>query len=212
MSLRTKILVLVVLTALMVSAVTVWRTWWLIRHQTARLSAVQADLALEFDKAIRHYVGRTLRPVVGTMVPDDRFVPEAMSTSLVARSVFDEVRREFPDYVLKFSSENPRNPINAARPEELEVLRHFREHPDEKKWVGTIHLGGREYLVHCIPRRMEVDCLRCHGRVEDAPAELIERYGDRVNVYSIGDFSMEVCGGPHVEHRRPAGRFYVQLS
>lgn len=27
-----------------------------------------------------------------------------------------------------------------------------------------------------------------------------EKYGDRVKVYTIGDFSKEVCGGPHVTH------------
>ena len=37
-----------------------------------------------------------------------------------------------------------------------------------------------------------------------------ERYGDRVNVYSIGDFSMEVCGGPHVERTGQLGHFRIQ--
>jgi alanyl-tRNA synthetase len=26
-----------------------------------------------------------------------------------------------------------------------------------------------------------------------------EKYGDKVKVYSIGSYSKEVCGGPHVE-------------
>ncbi|MGQ9684041.1 MAG: alanine--tRNA ligase [Anaerolineae bacterium] len=37
-----------------------------------------------------------------------------------------------------------------------------------------------------------------------------ERYGDRVNVYSIGDFSMEVCGGPHVQRTGQLGHFKIQ--
>ena len=28
--------------------------------------------------------------------------------------------------------------------------------------------------------------------------EFKEKYPEKVNVYSVGDFSMEVCGGPHV--------------
>jgi alanyl-tRNA synthetase len=36
-----------------------------------------------------------------------------------------------------------------------------------------------------------------------------ERYGDQVKVYAIGDFSKEICGGPHVEHTGELGRFRI---
>jgi alanyl-tRNA synthetase len=36
-----------------------------------------------------------------------------------------------------------------------------------------------------------------------------ERYGDPVKVYKIGDYSMEVCGGPHVQHTSSMGRFRI---
>ena len=36
-----------------------------------------------------------------------------------------------------------------------------------------------------------------------------ERYGDLVKVYSIGDYSKEVCGGPHVPHTSGMGRFKI---
>src|SRR5437588_7804312 len=36
-----------------------------------------------------------------------------------------------------------------------------------------------------------------------------ERYGDLVKVYEIGDYSMEVCGGPHVQHTGGMGRFHI---
>ena len=36
-----------------------------------------------------------------------------------------------------------------------------------------------------------------------------ERYGDTVRVYSIGDFSKEICGGPHVTHTGALGRFRI---
>jgi alanyl-tRNA synthetase len=36
-----------------------------------------------------------------------------------------------------------------------------------------------------------------------------ERYGERVKVYTIGDFSKEVCGGPHVERSGELGRFRI---
>lgn len=36
-----------------------------------------------------------------------------------------------------------------------------------------------------------------------------ENYGDIVSVYSVDDFSMELCGGPHVEHTGVLGTFKI---
>ena len=36
-----------------------------------------------------------------------------------------------------------------------------------------------------------------------------DKYGERVTVYSIGDFSKEVCAGPHVEHTAQIGQFKI---
>lgn len=36
------------------------------------------------------------------------------------------------------------------------------------------------------------------------------KYGDRVTVYTIGDFSKEICGGPHVHNTSELGEFVLQ--
>ena len=35
------------------------------------------------------------------------------------------------------------------------------------------------------------------------------KYGDVVKTYSIGEFSKEMCGGPHVEHTGVLGKFKI---
>ncbi len=37
-----------------------------------------------------------------------------------------------------------------------------------------------------------------------------DKYGDRVKVYTIGDFSKEICGGPHVTHTGNMGTFKIK--
>lgn len=36
-----------------------------------------------------------------------------------------------------------------------------------------------------------------------------KKYGDKVKVYSIGDFSKEICGGPHVSNTSELGKFRI---
>lgn len=42
---------------------------------------------------------------------------------------------------------------------------------------------------------------------EGALAFFAEKYGERVKIYTIGDFSKEVCGGPHVSRTGELGKF-----
>ena len=38
----------------------------------------------------------------------------------------------------------------------------------------------------------------------------VDKYGERVKVYSIGDFSKEICGGPHAARTGALGRFKIR--
>ena len=47
------------------------------------------------------------------------------------------------------------------------------------------------------------------ARAEHFVGVFDEKYGDVVKTYSVGDFSKEMCGGPHVEHTGVLGHFRI---
>lgn len=63
-----------------------------------------------------------------------------------------------------------------------------------------------------IKRDLKVKCevmTLDEARAKGAIAFFDSKYGEQVKVYSIGDYSMEVCGGPHVEHTGDMGHFKI---
>jgi len=154
-----------------------FQTYSLTNRRVREVVEQQASMALKFDLAIRNYIGQKVRPLMYELLGEDEFVPETMSTSYVARSIFDDVRNEFSDYILKFSSDNPRNPANQAGPEELKVIEYLNNDPGLNRWEGEISIDGKRYMAKFSARRMKESCLRCHGDPKDAPASLLKRYG-----------------------------------
>ena len=66
-----------------------------------------------------------------------------------------------------------------------------------------------EQIVRKLPVTMEVMTLE-EARAAGAIALFGEKYQEKVKVYTIGDFSKEVCGGPHVENTGELGKFVIQ--
>ncbi len=158
----------------------------------------QAALGLEFNLAIQEYANEMSRRERTKGVVKDDFLPETICTSCIARKIFEKVRRNFPDYMIKFSSDNPHNAANKAGPDELELLDYFRRHPNATRWSGKRHINGIEYHAFLSVRRIEQQCLRCHGSPENAPQALRERYpGPGGFHYGVGNVAgMDVVGIP----------------
>jgi len=177
---------------------------WTNQH-IEEMAAQQARLGAVFDTAIRHYIGQYVRPELEQRIGPDEFIVEAMSTSFVARSVFDSVRKEFPEYLLRFPSTNPRNPANRATEQEADIIRYFQNNPKATLWTGTLIHEGQTYYVRALPRRFEQSCLRCHGQPSEAPASMVSRYGNTAGFgRTIGDVSIDLVGIPFDSVKRAA--------
>jgi PAS domain S-box-containing protein len=176
-SITSKLLAAIGSIVILFSFLLFYSSYTLTQNRLYEVMGDQAALALKFDLAIRSYVGDHIRPILYDLIGEDEFILEAMSTSYVARSIFEDVRTEFPDYIIKFSSDNPRNPINLAGPEEMEIINRFNNNPDLDRWEGKITIQGSPYMAKFRARRMETKCLLCHGDPDDAPLSIIERYG-----------------------------------
>lgn len=74
-------------------------------------------------------------------------------------------------------------------------IRHVEEIVNVQIWRGL------QTTVEVMPLQQALD--------QGALAFFGDRYGEQVKVYKIGDYSMEVCGGPHMQHTSGMGRFRI---
>ncbi|MFO7936707.1 MAG: alanine--tRNA ligase [Kiritimatiellia bacterium] len=78
--------------------------------------------------------------------------------------------------------------------------------PEEKKQVEDL---VNEQIKRNLPITVETMSIE-EARNKGATALFSSKYGEQVKVYTIGDFSMEVCGGPHAENTGELGGFKIK--
>ena len=78
--------------------------------------------------------------------------------------------------------------------------------PEELKQVEDM---VNDVIARDLPISFETMSLE-EAKEKGAIAFFESKYGEQVKVYSVGDFSKEVCGGPHVERTGTMGRFRIQ--
>jgi len=92
-----------------------------------------------------------------------------------------------------------------------ERLRFDFSHPQK---VTKDELERVEKIVNeQIQKDLEVTCeeMTLEEAKKSGAIGLFEnKYGEKVKVYSIGEFSKEICGGPHVKHTGNMGRFKIK--
>ena len=66
-----------------------------------------------------------------------------------------------------------------------------------------------EWIKEAIPVE-KLEMKKDEAIAQGAEAMFIEKYGDIVTVYKIGDVSLELCGGPHVSNTSELGHFKIK--
>ncbi len=78
--------------------------------------------------------------------------------------------------------------------------------PEEKQQTEDLVNKWIEQAIPVEKLEMKKDDAIAQG----AEAMFIEKYGDIVTVYKIGDVSLELCGGPHVSNTKELGHFKIK--
>ncbi len=92
-------------------------------------------------------------------------------------------------------------------PERLRFdFRHFQAMTAEE--LATVEAAVNRVILQDLPLQTAVMSLE-EAKQSGAMALFDEKYGERVRVVSIGDYSMEFCGGTHLERSSQAGLFKI---
>ncbi|MBQ8160175.1 MAG: hypothetical protein IJ083_05420 [Clostridia bacterium] len=78
--------------------------------------------------------------------------------------------------------------------------------PEELAEVEKLVNEAIEADVPIVCREMTV----AEAKAEGAIGLFESKYGERVRTYKMGDYSFEICGGPHAEHTGELGKFKIQ--
>ena len=152
---------------------------YILQKRAEKQIVSNARFLLTTIEASRAFTGKVIKPALYKALPG-RFIVEGMSSSFGARSLFEGIKKKYPEYYFKHASLNPRNPINLADKFEAEIIeKEFKHNPDEKEWQGYRDFNGKRDFIIMKPVIAEERCMRCHSDPEKAPVELLERYGSK---------------------------------
>ena len=93
----------------------------------------------------------------------------------------------------------------------VERLRFDFSHPQKvtAEELKEVERLVNEQIQKDVPITMDIMALD-DAKKQGALAFFTQKYEEKVKVYTMGDFSKEVCGGPHAEHTGALGKFVIK--
>ena len=127
--------------------------------------------------AVRNYTIEEIKPLLTADLIKE-FLPQTVPAYAAMRNVH-HLRQKYPEYTYKEATLNPTNPASRATEWETGIVEHFRNNGTADELIGVHKTAAGPMLYIAKPIRIKTEeCLLCHGKIEDAPKTMIERYGD----------------------------------
>ncbi len=174
--------------------------------------------ALLTHRAVHKYINTVSRPELYRLKSEGKlyqeyFSPKTMSFTYTARGIkqfLNEERKKagLDEIYFKLATSNPRNEINRTDEKEAELLRRMNEGDLEEFKEVTVGEDGEPMLYLAMATKpVTHGCLKCHGKPEDAPGEMVSQYPDAAGYYEkVGDIraliSIRVPLAGYLEHGR----------
>jgi signal transduction histidine kinase len=174
-SLKFKFTIAVIISLIMVMAVGVWNLNKIQVQAFEKEARHRSQLVLNFGQASQDYVIKQLAPAVEKHT--DKIIFEAQSNAFATRKIFEIFNQQLPEYIYRQPALNPMNNDNLADELESKIITYFQNNPDLAEQTGYQNNGEEKLFYIATPIKMETSCLQCHGKPEDAPPEIIDKYG-----------------------------------
>src|SRR5215469_10395998 len=139
----------------------------------------QAELMMASAKSTRDYTSEQIKPLL-LKNPEHEitFLPQSVP-AFAATSLFNSMRKSYPDYAYREATLNPTNLIDRADDWESDIIHYFADHPEETKLAGERETPTGRYLYLARPMIATESCLECHSTPDVAPAAMIKTYGSQ---------------------------------
>ena len=117
-------------------AIAAWLADGFLKNNAQDQVIEQARLMMESTLATRHYTSKQIKPLLLPREERERiFLPQTVP-AYAATEVFKFIHAQYSDYAYKEATLNPTNPSDRAVEWEADVVNNFRNHRDQKDFVG----------------------------------------------------------------------------
>lgn len=177
MGLRLKFNLVLLLTSAVGLALAAWFSHSMLQKNAREEVLQMARIMMESAIAVRSYTVNEIKPLLEVQ-QRRAFIPQTVP-AYAAHRYIGNLQQKHPHYGYKEATLNPTNPANRATEWEADIVAYFRSRSGESEIIGERDTPTGRYLYMGHPIKItNPACLACHSTPSDAPATLLESYGE----------------------------------